>query len=547
MKSNFLYPALALVLLLSLAACEKFIDEPTASTQISLEDVRSVGQLDQLLTGGYSGIAREAAFSGNAVVIGETFGDLVAINNVNYRTSPSRSSRVYTWTHREEDYGWQAEWLQWSTFGLINANNVLEVIARNQIPAETTTDVRTDYAAQKGRLEGEARFLRALVIFEQTRLLGYPWGTTPDNTQPGPIGSYKSFSGFEDLAYPRLSVKAAYDSVLNDLRLAERLLPEAYDPTRHPADFQPRGNKYAALGLMARVYWQQDNVDSCLAVLNRLLGTGTAYRFPLAPGASMLADIWQRPGITPTTNSTNRGEVIFELVHVVGRNPRTVTGAPIRTHYVLQTPYTAAQLANVNTLNSGPNLRLSQRFKTLAAFDRSRDLRYRTLIDTTQAPTAATAWDSPNRLWFPLKWGGRGTTTPGPAQGVNMNVTLMRSAEFILMRAEMLARKGQTAAALADLNAIRTRAGLAALATAPTELVAEIRRETVRELFVEGQRIYDLKRRKEDLLPGDRSLSPGAVDCAAGGCTPVPWNSRLLVFVVPQTFLDRNPLAVQND
>lgn len=547
MKIKVLYAVATLGLLLSLTACEKFVDEPESSTQINLEDVRSVGQLDQLLTGGYSGIAREAAFSGNAVVIGETFGDLVAINNTVYRTSPSRSSRVYTWTHREEEYGWQAEFLQWSTFGLTNANNVLEVIGRNQVPTETGTDPRLDYTLQRGRLEGEARLLRSLCIFEQIRLLGYPWGTTPDNSQPGPIGSYKSFSGFEDLAYPRLSVKAAYDSVLNDLRTAERLLPEAYDPARHPADFQPRGNKFAALGLMARVYWQQDNVDSCLAVLNRLLGPGSTYRFPLAAGDKMLPEIWQRAGLTPTTNSASRSEVIFELVHVVGRNPRTVTNAPIRTHYVLQTPYTPAQLANVNTLNSGPNYRLSQRFKTLAAFDRGRDLRYRTLIDTTQAATASTAWDSPNRLWFPLKWGGRGTASPGPAQGVNMNVTLMRSAEFILMRAEMLARKDQSAAALTDLNAIRTRAGLAALAAAPTDLVAEIRRETVRELFVEGQRIYDLKRRKENLVVGDRALSPGSVDCAASGCANVPWNSRLLVFVVPQVFLDRNPLAVQND
>lgn len=539
--------AFAVLGLCGLTACEKFIDEPVSSTQINLEDLRTTEQLDQLLTGGYSGIARESGFTGNAPLIGELFGDLVAVNNVTYRNSPGRSSRVYTYTHREEDYGFQAEFLQWSTFGLTNANNVLEVLAQGTLPEGASTDPRQDFATQRGRIEGEARFLRALCIFEQTRYLGYPWGHTPDNNHPGPIGSYRSLSGFEDLAYPRLSVRAAYDSVLNDLRQAERLLPEAYDPARHPADFQPRGNKFAALGLMARVYWQQDNVDSCLAVLNRLLGTGAAYRFPLVPGNRLLPDVFERAGLTPLTNSPQRSEVIFELVHVVGRNPRTVANAPLRTHYVLQVPYTAAQLANVNALNAGPFLRLSQRFKTLARFDRSRDLRYRTLIDTTQAPTAATAWDSPNRLWFPLKWGGRGTTTPGPAQGVNRNTMLMRSAEFILMRAECHARKGNAAAALPDLNAIRTRAGLPALTAAPANLLDEIRTEFVRELFVEGQRIHDLKRRREAVLPGDRTLSPGGIDCVAGNCQPIPWNSRLTVFLVPQTFLDRNPLAVQND
>lgn len=528
-------------------SCDKYLDEVSSKTLIQAQNVRTVQELDILMTGAYSGIAREVAFGGNALVIGETFGDLVAVNNVNYRNSPSRSSRVYTWTHREEDYGYQAEFLQWSTFGLNNANNVLEILQSNQVQTPDETDPRNDINLQKGRIEGDARFVRALCIFEQTRLIGYPWGHTPDNSHPGPVGNYRSVSEFGDLAYPRLSVKAAYDSVLNDLRIAERLLPENYNPAQHLPDMQPRANKYAALALMARVYWQQDNVDSCLAVCNRLLGQGNANRFPLVPGNQMLAQLFQRTGILPSTNSANRDEVIFELVNVVGRNSRTTNGAPLRTHYTLQSVYTAAQLANVNNLTSGPNLRMSQRFKTLADFDRQRDLRYRTLLDTTQATTAATAWNSPNRLWFSRKWGSLGTANLGPVQGVNSNIVLFRSAEFLLMRAEMNQRKGNTALALTDLNAVRTRAGLPALTTAPANLLDEIRTEFLRETFSEGNRIHNVKRLKQPLNPGDRPASPGSVDCALGNCNEVPWNSRLLVFLVPQTMIDRNPLLVQND
>jgi len=530
-------------LALGSVSCEKYLDEVSSKQQIQAENVKTVEELDILMTGAYSGIAREVAFSGNALVIGETFADLVNVNNTNYRNSPSRSSRVYTWTHREEDYGYQAEFLQWSTFGLNNANNILEILRSNQVQTPNVSDKRKDISLQKDRIEGDARFVRALCIFEQTRLIGYPWGYTPDNSHPGPVGSYGSISKFADLAYPRLSVKAAYDSVLNDLRIAERLLPENYDPANHLPDMQPRANKFAALALMARVYWQQDNVDSCLAVCNRLLGNGNQNRFPLVAGNQMLTNLFQRTGITTTTNSANRDEVIFELVNVAGRNARTVAGAPLRTHYTLQSVYTAAQLANVNTLTSGPNLRLSQRFKTLTNFDRTRDLRYRTLIDTTQAATTATAWNSPNRLWFPLKWGTRGTANPGLAQGVNSNVVLYRSAEFLLIRAEMNQRKGNTALALADLNAVRTRAGLSVLTTAPSNLLDEIRIEFVRETFAEGTRIHSLRRIKANVNIGDRS----GIDCVMSNCNEVPWNSRLLVFLVPQTMLDRNPLIVQND
>lgn len=537
----------SIVVLFTLAGCENYLDEVASKQLIQAQNVRTVQELEILSTGAYAGIARNVAFGGNALIIGETFADLVAVNNANYRNSPGRSSRVYTWTHREEDYGFQAEFLQWSTFGLTNANNVLEILRTGQIQTPNEPDPRRDIAQQRNRLEGEARFIRALCVFEQMRLLAYPWGHTTDNSQPGPIAAYNSLSDFGDLTYPRLSVRAAYDSVLTDLRLAERLLPENYDPARHLPDYQPRANRYAALALMARVYFQQDNVDSCLAVCNRLLGAGTGNRYPLATGNQMLSSVFQRTGISPTTNSANRDEVIFELVNVAGRNVQTTNAAPIRTHYVLQSPYTPAQLANVNTLTSGPNLRMSQRFKTLASFDRARDLRYRTLIDTSSAATAATDWNSPNRLWFSRKWGVQGTTNLGPAQGVNANVVLYRSAEFVLMRAEMNARKGNTAASLADLNAVRTRAGLSALTVAPANLLAEIRTEVVRELFTEGQRIHDLKRRREAVEPADRTSSPNQADCAVAGCQPIPWNSRFTVFLIPQVVLDRNPLMVQND
>lgn len=542
---------LPLLALLALTGCEKYLDEVSSKQLILAQNVKTVLDLDILANGAYAGVARNAAFGGNSLVIGETFADLVAINNANYRNSPARSSRVYTWTHREEDYGFQAEFLQWSTFGLNNANNVLEILQTGQVQTPGETDPRRDIAQQRNRLEGEARFIRAMCVFEQMRLLAYPWGYTPDNNHPGPIAAFRSLSDFGDLTYPRLSVQAGYDSVLTDLRLAERLLPENYDPARHPTDYKPRANKYAALALMARVYFQQDNVDSCLAVCNRLLGTGTGYRFPLIAGNQMLAQLFQRTGVTPTTNAAIRDEVIFELVNVAGgnNNPQTITGAPLRTHYVLQTRYTPAQLANVSTLTSGPNLRMSQHFKTLANFDRARDLRYRTLIDTVSATTAATPWDSPNRLWFSQKWGTQtqGTTAPGPAQGVNSNILLYRSAEFVLMRAEMAARKNDVAGATADLNAVRQRAGLPALNVTPTALLDEIRTEMVRELFTEGQRIHDLKRRREAVDPADRKLSPNAVDCAVAQCQPVLWNSRFTVFLVPQVVLDRNPQMVQND
>ena len=162
---------LSLVVLCSLIGCEKYLDEVSSKQLIQAQNVKTVQELDILTTGAYAGIARNVAFGGNALIIGETFADLVAINNANYRNSPGRSSRVYTWTHREEEYGFQAEFLQWSTFGLNNANNVLEILSTRQVQTPNQTDPRLDIAQQRNRLEGEARFIRAMCVFEQMRIM----------------------------------------------------------------------------------------------------------------------------------------------------------------------------------------------------------------------------------------------------------------------------------------------------------------------------------------------------------------------------------------
>lgn len=539
--------SLVTLIALALTACEDYIEKPFSTITPSIDQIKSVQELDQILTGAYASIASQAVLTGTTQFIGDAMGDLLTLNNVGVRNGGgSNEYRIYNWSHREVD-GILNGLLTQTAYANNNATTVLDVLRAGQVKTEGEGNVLKNIAQQQDRIEGEARFLRAMAAFEQLKLIAYPWGFTPDNGHPGHMLSYRILSGVEGLSFPRPTVRVAYDSLVRDLHLAERKLPEFYDPARHPADYQVRANKYAALALLAKVYWQQDNMDSCRAVCDRLLGEGTSYRFPLTPGGSLLAAVYQRSGIVPTLNSANRSEVIFETVNVVGRNVQTTNGTLLQSQYRLATPYATTALNSTTALGSGPIFRLGQRFKELADFDRRRDIRYRTLIDTTQAPTAATAWNSPNRLWFTRKWGAQGTANLGTAQGVNINIPVFRSAEFILMRAEALVRTNNTAAALADLNAVRVRAGLPELTTVPANLLDEIRKEYIRETFTEGTRTHDLRRRKAPTLPSERTLSPLQQDCAGNNCAEVPWNSRALVFQIPRAFLDRNPQAVRND
>ncbi len=88
--------------------------------------------------------------------------------------------------------------------------------------------------------------------------------------------------------------------------------------------------------------------------------------------------------------------------------------------------------------------------------------------------------------------------------------------------------------AVRDLNLIRDRAipNYAALdpANPPANLLEEVRRERVRELAFEGDRLHNLRRLKMD-VPGSRSI---------------PWNSNKLLLKIPDAEIRANPAVVQN-
>ena len=82
------------------------------------------------------------------------------------------------------------------------------------------------------------------------------------------------------------------------------------------------------------------------------------------------------------------------------------------------------------------------------------------------------------------------------------NVPVIRVSELHLIRAEAQARSsdGDLAQALADVNRIRTRVGLTALATVTSaQLQTEIALQRRLEFAFEGHRWFDLKRRGLDI------------------------------------------------
>jgi len=110
----------------------------------------------------------------------------------------------------------------------------------------------------------------------------------------------------------------------------------------------------------------------------------------------------------------------------------------------------------------------------------------------------------------------------------------LRLSEQLLIRAEAYAHSDNLPGAIADLNMVRTRAGLAnTTAVAQTDILNAIMRERQVELFCEwGNRWYDLKR-------------TNTIDAVFGVEKP-GWTSSAALYPVPSAEINANPFLVQN-
>jgi len=118
-------------------------------------------------------------------------------------------------------------------------------------------DVVTD-DVERARIEGEARFLRALNYFELVRLFGNQTLGVPLRLEP--IEDYGA-----DLSLARNPISEVYDAIFNDLDLAFVLLPE---------DNDVYADKYAAEALLARVHLYLGQYDKARDAADDVINNG---------------------------------------------------------------------------------------------------------------------------------------------------------------------------------------------------------------------------------------------------------------------------------
>ncbi len=335
----------------------------------------------------------------------------------------------------------------------------------------SAVDKVTSSTAKRNSVEGEALFLRGSLYFELVKLFAKPVGDGDYAVNPGvPLVLNPTGNVTEADYKARATVKAVYDQVIADLTKAESLLPSS------------NGNyatKWSAAAQLSRVHLALKNYTEAGAAANRVIaGSGK-------------------------TLATEIGKNWFTFINNGGTTPG---------EYLFSMKVTAQD--GTNALNTY----FGRTIGTIAGTAGRSDCKIKT------AHFAQYETGDKRKDYFILSGGNYYSMKHLDRFG---DVPVVRLSEMYLTRAEANQRNTTAVGAtpLNDVNAIRTRAGLAPLSAVT---LADILKERKLELAFEGQYLIDAKR----------------TQTAVG---TLAWNSPKLILPIPQREMDVNKQLVQND
>jgi hypothetical protein len=306
-----------------------------------------------------------------------------------------------------------------------------------------------------------------------------------------------------NLQLSRTPKTQVYQQIITDLTEAQHLLSNQYlDVNLQPYTGVPervRPTSWAATALLARTYlymgdWVNAEAQATMLInssLYALTSLGDAFL------KNKTEAIWQ---LQPVVTAQNTNDAILFLLPASGPN----AAFPV---------YLSSQL--LTSFEPGDN----RRFK-------------RNWVDSVKVGNVT--------YYFPYKYKvGKAANVTSLSQ-LTEYLTVLRLGEQYLIRAEAKAQQNNITGALADLNAIRNRAGLPnSTASDKDALLVAILHERQVELFSEwGHRWLDLKR-------------TGKVDAVLSIVRPLkakgaPWQSWMQLYPILYNDILKDPILSQN-
>lgn len=319
-----------------------------------------------------------------------------------------------------------------------NANLVLDRLSAN-----------TETIANRDQYEGEAQFLRALAYFNMVRI----WGEVPLVLTP--------ISASEALQEAQSDEATLYAQIIQDFTDAAAKLPA-------PGTAEVgRATSGAAKALLGKVYLTTDNYAEAESVLSEIIDL-----YELLPNYNDVFD----------ADNEHHAEYIFDIEYAENLGGE---GSNFTNQFIPN----SAELQSLYSIIGTPGETSSPTDEFVDLFS---DEDQRSFITWTASPFVTETGDTiETNHSFTKKY-----LTSQPANNDSrMNWKVTRYADVVLMYAEALNENGKTDQAIAQLNRIRSRAGVPEY----DELTQEQFRDAVAlerrlELAFEGHRWFDLLR-----------------------------------------------------
>lgn len=440
-----------------LASCSDFLDEPIRGQQDLSQYYQTEDECKQQITGCYQSIFFDDWWQvQNFIVISDMCTDDMWMGNTSQEPGGYRTLAHYTGDTQTASEMCQAYW-QYRYKGILRCN-----LAIQRIPNVVFNDDKL-----KQRYIGEAKFLRALFYFDLVR----NFGGVPL------IKELKMPSEIEGIK--RASVEETYAFIEQDLKDAIAVLPRKAE---YDTEDLGRATQGAAEGYLAKVYLYQEKYKEAKEMLNSIVNIHKG-EYALLPKFENVWDIAYN----------NSEESLFEVQ----------TNSDIAYNLGLRLPVVCGSRDDSGWSWGLPTSNLEQAF--IDADDEER--RKWTIIKNgepvpgdegrgsyTISPANHKSARISRKVYVPLAK----RPTPYDANHIPLNYRLLRYADILLMYAEVENALKNDEAARGYLNEVRRRVGLDDVQSSGTELRDAIRLERRLELALEGNRLYDLRRWKDD-------------------------------------------------
>jgi SusD family. len=435
MKKYIFQTSFVIAFALLLVACNSDFLKKVPESSLTSGNIKSATDAEGLLTGAYNKLATVDYYQYDRFMATDGMSDNCYINGDNTTGEHPLENFTVTASNSKVQDMWT------DLYRTVTAANAV----LDNVPS--VTDPLWNSTNRKTQVLGEASFLRALAYYNLVTMFGgVPIILSQDNG-----GVY----------YPsRNKATEVYAQIVEDLQYAESVLPT----TPYKSEYG-RATKGAAEALLAKAYAQEGDYTNCLVYCNKLIASGV-YSL-----VSDFANLWG-------SANKNTSESIFEIQTPTSGTPYGFWGTEIF-DYVAADGWPKRDIGSYD---------LVQAFKT-AGDTKRYNATFNWQIANASFNMPLNAWDASaaipfmNKMPDPNNWAG------------SDNIIVIRLADIMLLAAEANNQLGNTSTSIAQLNQIRTRAGLAnTTATTKGALALAILNERRLELVHECTRWNDLVR-----------------------------------------------------